>query len=410
MPTKIQLQQNLRRYQLYNILCFTPFMLPVLVLFWQENGLDMFDIFLLQSIFAVAIVLLEVPTGMLADRLGKRASLIIGMGISSIGMVGYALGYSFASFLIAEMLLAVGASLHSGAGSALLYDTLKALGREDEFKQYEGRTRALQMVGFAVCNLIGGLVGSYSYRATIWLSVLGPVASLLVALTLCEVQQVAATGSWREGLAAYRQLIGQSLRFVSKHRLIRWQITFLAVLTGSSGWLLWQYQPYMEWSGLPVWAFGIAFTLFNLFAALMSHLAHRVDRLGGRTGTIAALMVLQVAPLVLLAQFIGPLSFLFILGHQAVRGLAIPIISDRILNYTYADKRATVLSIASMASRLFFATTSPLIGQIARQMLMPVNLLIQAVAISLMLGLLLVTYVRIPAKYFAVKTKVLDRQ
>jgi iron complex transport system ATP-binding protein len=75
MPTPDRLRRNISRYQAFAALSITPIMLPVIVLFWRENGLDLFDIFLLQAIFAVANVLLEVPTGMVADRLGKRTSL-----------------------------------------------------------------------------------------------------------------------------------------------------------------------------------------------------------------------------------------------------------------------------------------------------------------------------------------------
>jgi MFS family permease len=166
----------------------------------------------------------------------------------------------------------------------------------------------------------------------------------------------------------------------------------------------------MEWSGLPVWAFGIAFTIFNLFAALASHLAHRVDRRCGRTGTLVLLVVLQIAPLLVMPAVVGPLSFLFILGHQAVRGLATPIISARILRYTFADKRATVLSIAALAGRLLFAATAPIVGLIAKHGSMSTSLLSQAAVLILLLGTLLVAYVRIPAKYFQVKSTVTDRQ
>jgi MFS family permease len=404
------LERNLRRYQAFAALSFAPIMIPVIVLFWQQNGLDLFEIFLLQAVFAVAIVLLEVPTGLVADRVGKRTSLVWGMAIATLGMVAYALGTSFVTFAIAELLLALGLSFWSGAGSALLYDTLSALGREDDFRRIEGRTRAIQMVWFAACNLLGGFIGAYSLRATVWLSCIGPLLGLLLALSLREVRPPQPASSLRTGVQAYRELISQSLRFVLRHRLVRWQIIFLGVLMGSMQWLLWLYQPYMEWCGLPVWSFGIAFTIFNLFAALMSHQADRFDRLLGRTGTIAALMALQIAPLVLMPFLVGSLSFLFVLGHQAVRGLASPIVSARILRYTYADKRATVLSISALGGRLFFAITAPLIGRIAEHTSMAGSLLIQAGVLTLVLGALLIAYVRIPAKYFRVKDSVIEHQ
>ncbi len=408
-------RQNIKRYRAYQAVAFTPFFLPIIVLFWKENGLDPFDIYLLQGIFALAMVLLEVPTGMVADRLGKRASLVAAQTLTTAGMTIYALGRCFGIFLIAEIVLALGIALVSGADSALLYDTLRRLGRQEEYRKIEGRARSLQMASFAAANIIGGLVGSSSYRAAVWLSVSGPVAGLLLALRFAEAGAAArgdrhGESGGRASERSYRALIGGSLRFVQKHRLVKWQIAFLAVLTGSSTWLLWLYQPYMKWSGLPVSAFGVAFATFNLFAAGMSRLAHRFDRALGRTGSFAALSALQVAPLPLMALFVSPLSFLFIFGHQAVRGIARVVISDRVLHYTYADKRATVLSLASLCGRLFFAFSAPLIGLVARQRPMTENLLFQAVLLLGILGGLLLAYRRIPEKYFTVKATVAEKQ
>jgi len=410
MDRRAEIERNIWRYQVFSLAVFTPFMMPVIVLFWRENGLDLVDVHLLQAIFAVAIVVLEVPTGMVADRLGKRASLEAGMWAVIGGMLIYALGHGFASFLAAELLLALGLSLHSGAGSALLFDSLKALAREDEFSRYEGRTRGLQMLSFGLCALAGGAVGAHSYRATVWMTAAGPLLALVMARLLVEVQaRPARAASWREGVRAYNRLIAESLRFVGRHRLVRWQIVFLAVLTASGTWLLWLYQPYMELAGLPVWAFGLAFTLFNLVSALASHLAHRVDHACGRVGTLGLICLLQLLPPALLARWIHPLSFLLILGQQLARGMAPPILGARILRYTYADKRATVLSLSSMGGRLLYAVTAPALGWLAERSLVAC-LGMQAAVLLLLLGALMASYARIPAKYFAVKQSVAARQ
>jgi MFS family permease len=82
MPSRAQLEQNLRTYPLFAAVVHTPFFVPIVVLFWEDNGLDMFDIFLLQGLFAVAMAVLEVPTGMVADRVGKRSTVL---SMSSLG-------------------------------------------------------------------------------------------------------------------------------------------------------------------------------------------------------------------------------------------------------------------------------------------------------------------------------------
>lgn len=220
-----------------------------------------------------------------------------------------------------------------------------------------------------------------------------------------EVRKVQRAPSLKAEMAAYLGLIRDSLKFVRKQRLVRWHILFFAVLGGSSTWLLWLYQPYMSFCGLPLWSFGIIFALFNFFAAGMSAAAHRVSKRLGEKRTLGLLMGLQILSPILMGLVVTPLSFLFILGHQAVRGFMTPIMQDTVLRYTYADKRATVLSLCALSNRLFFVVTAPLIGLMGRDLSMPANLMSQGVILIVLLSALLWGYGRIPEKYFRVKQR-----
>jgi len=401
----VRIERNLRLYPVFGAVIFTPVMLPIIVLFWQDNGLDMLDVFVLQALFAVAMVVLEVPTGMVADRLGKTTSLTFGVGTLLVGMFVYALGHGFAAFLAAEVLLALGAALVSGADSSLLYDSLEALGRVSEYTRREGRARSVQMVSFAASNLVGGFIGSYDYRAAVWASLLGPAVAIFVSLRLTEVQSVQSTTGWSEAWQGYRALVRDSTKFVRKHALVRWQIGFVAVLVMGQGWLLWLFQPYMTHVGLPVWSFGIAFAGFNLFAAFASSRAAEIDAAFGQRGTLILLAVLQIAPPLLMAVFVHPAAVLLILGHQGARGIQRVVMNERLLRYTYADKRSTVLSMSSLAGRLAFAVTAPVVGWVASSRDLPTTLVVQGVALALLLGAMAVAYRRIDPKYFRVKER-----
>ena len=76
------LKNNIWKFYIYKILRNIVFFVPIIVLFWQENGLSMTEVMVLQSFFALAIVFLEVPTGYFADVFGRKRSLILaGIGI-----------------------------------------------------------------------------------------------------------------------------------------------------------------------------------------------------------------------------------------------------------------------------------------------------------------------------------------
>ena len=395
------LERNLSIYPWYTRLCFTPFMVPIIVLFWEKNGLNTFDIYLLQGIFAIAIVLLEVPTGMVADLMGKRKSLIFGNLFNLAGCTLYACSSGFALFLSAELLLAVGMSLLSGASAALLYDSLKQLGRESEYAAREGLATSHQLISFAICALVGGLVGSHSLRLAIAMSILGPLLGTFLATRFREVHMV--EGEVGSLASRYWTLVSDSKKFVLKHRLVRWFLLFFAIISGSATWMLWLYQPYMQACGLPIWAFGMVFALFNLYAAFISRRAAGIAARLGRAKTITLMMALQLLCLPLLVLIKAPWSFLFILGQQTNRGFMAPVLNQWILSYTFRDKRATVLSIAGLMGRLVFALGAPIVGLAGKNTSLDMAIIVQCFILFGVFSTLLILYQRIPLKYFHVK-------
>ena len=113
--------------------------MPVIVLYWQSHGLGMKDIFVLQVIFSVAVILFEVPSGYFADRFGHRYSIIIGNVMGTLGFFCYWAFPSYLGFVLAEVILALGAGFISGARDALLYDTLEVEGKSALYTKIQGK-------------------------------------------------------------------------------------------------------------------------------------------------------------------------------------------------------------------------------------------------------------------------------
>ena len=116
---------------------------PVIALFFTQHGLSLTQITLLQSAFSIALFTMEIPTGYISDRYGRKTSLIVGYAGTVIGFLIYWQSSKFGQFLMAELFLACAFACISGSDSALLYDTLKSGGKAELAKKREGR------VGFA---------------------------------------------------------------------------------------------------------------------------------------------------------------------------------------------------------------------------------------------------------------------
>ena len=125
----------------------------------------------------LSLVVLEIPTGWLADRFGHRASLVVGSLIQVLGMLCCWLDPSVAGLVVATALIALGDSFRSGADEALLYRTCVALDRADAFQRIEGRTQALETLALSALVLAGGAV------VTTW----GFAAGWLAEALLCAI-------------------------------------------------------------------------------------------------------------------------------------------------------------------------------------------------------------------------------
>ena len=116
-------RKNISLLYLIKISKWFTLIMPVIVLFYESNGLGLKDVFILKSVYSMAAVILEIPSGYLADVWGRRKCLILGCILYFGGYLSYSFTDTFTAFLFAEILLGVGQTLVNGADSALLYDT-----------------------------------------------------------------------------------------------------------------------------------------------------------------------------------------------------------------------------------------------------------------------------------------------
>ena len=104
--------------------------MPIIWLFYEENGLTITDLFVIQAIYSVTIALIEIPSGYVADVLGRKNSMVIGTFFGFLGILTYSLSFGFDGFLLAALCLGVGQSFISGSDTALMYDSLVELNDE----------------------------------------------------------------------------------------------------------------------------------------------------------------------------------------------------------------------------------------------------------------------------------------
>ncbi len=354
-----RLKSNIWKIYLYRMLLGMVFPVPVIVLFWQNHGMNLTQIMVLQSIFATTMALLEMPSGYLADVIGRRKTLILAGCSNSIAVVVYSFSHHYSHFLVAEIFFACGFSLISGADAALIYDTLQAIGEDHRYQVVYGKLWFYILCAIGFSNILGGLIATINFRLTFYASVPFFLLAVVIAMTLREPprkQLQVERGYLRELLDIFRY---------SFSRQLRWLIIFSGIVMGVNNAVLWFYQPYFKLCGLDIIYFGVVFASYQVVAAMSSKYAYKVESWLGSRHSLILLVVFVVAGYLLMGYFVFLFSFLFAFFQQFARGFSRIVISNYINQLTESDIRATVLSAQNLVMRLFYALLIPAAGRIA---------------------------------------------
>ncbi len=330
---------------------------PVLILFYTANGLSSTQIFTIQAAFHLAVLLLEVPSGYLADVVGRRRTLVFGALFFPLGLALYATGRSFAAFVFAEVILAVSVSMRSGCDSAMLFDSLRQLGRQKEYKRFEGKCALVARTSTAVSSLAGGLLAMIFLRLPFLVNIGSALFMPAVALSLAEPER-----EQRRSKNPLRDILG-ICRYCLQQPHIRPVILSCGLLMASQLTALWAYFLFYRELGIGVGWFGVLFAVFQLAGALGGARAHAFsERFGARTALYLAL--LSPVFYILLGLLPSPWLLPLIPANALLWNLAYPVLLERLNLAVGSDVRATVLSLAGMAGSVTFIVVSPLFGRL----------------------------------------------
>ncbi len=330
---------------------------PVLILFYTANGLNSTQIFTIQAVFHLAVLLLEVPSGYLADVIGRKRTLVFGAIFFPLGLALYTSGRSFAAFIAAETLLAVSVSMRSGCDSALLFDSLRQLGREGEYKRFEGRCALFARTGTAVSSVAGGLLAAVFLRLPFLVNTAAALLMPALSLGLSEPER-----EKRPGKNPLRDIL-RICRDCLLRASIRPLILSCGLLMASNLTALWAYFLLYQELGIGVGWFGVLFAVFQLAGALGGAVAHPFsERFGHRPPLFLALL----SPLfyVLIGLFPSARLLPLVMANAFLWNLAYPVLLERLNRQVGSDVRATVLSLAGMAGSVTFIVVAPLFGRL----------------------------------------------
>lgn len=361
--------------------------MPTIYLFFQENGMDIQDIMILQAIYSVTVAIIEIPSGYVADVLGRKNSMIVGTAFGFFGIIIYAFSFGFWGFLPAALCLGVGQSFVSGSDTALMYDSLKEMNREKDFIKLEGRTISMGNFAEAVAFIIGGLLADITLRTPFYYQIGIAFAGVLIAFLLVEPN----TEKLKDGKTKPWKNMKNIIRFsLKENTLLRYYILYSAVIGCTTLSMAWFAQPYFQSIGIKDGIyFGLIGAGLNFAVAFTAFYAHRIENAFKTKSILILILLTLIACYFIASQIVSIWGLIALTIFYFTRGIATPILRDYMNRETPSEMRATVMSIRSFIIRLLFACLSPFLGYYADAYSVQDALLISSILFFILGGIVL---------------------
>jgi MFS family permease len=369
-------------YCLYTIKLSKWLMLimPIVALFYNENGLSELNIYILQAIYSISVAVMEIPSGYMADIVGRKKTLVFGALLGTLGFVIYSFSTSFSGFLVGEVILGLGGSFISGADSALLYESLAAMRMKHRYLKFEGRVMAIGGFAETAAAICGGaLAALFSYRTVYFSQTVIAALAIPAALLLLEAP--------RKKIAE-RPSLGHITRVCRESLLKNYKLAgtiFLSSITGiATLCMAWTAQIYFLTVGFTEVEITPLWVALNLTVAIFSAYAYSVHHFLGKRLLFFFSTIYIPTTYIFLGLFPLSAGLLSLLFFYAVRGYVTPVLKNYINNHCDSSVRATVLSLRNLIIRLGFALLGPTIGWITGRFSLSYGLLFSGILLFLL--------------------------
>ena len=374
----MQLKHNiLKMYFLKAVLWFMVSM-PIIVLFFQNHGLTLTEVMLLQSIYSVSLALFEIPSGYIADTFGRKRSIVLSTILSFIGYIVFSFYDGFFAFAIAQILVGIGGSLISGSDSALIYDTLLETGIEKNYTKIEGRNYGIGNFSEATAGILGGFLAVSSIYLPVYIQTAILFFAIPISLTLIEPKV-----HIKNKLDQSFKVILEVVKFTMvKNKKLRWLIVYSSAMGVASLSMAWFAQPFFIEVDIPLKYFGVLWAGLNISAGLTSINAYHFESKNETYKTLIYISLITSSLFIALGFNTSIFGLLFILFIYLLRGIVTPILRNAININTTSNRRATILSIRSFIIRISFAIFAPVLGYLASNYSLSISFYLIAIIVG----------------------------
>jgi MFS family permease len=343
-------------------------------LFLLDAGLTNFEAFAANAFFTAGMVIFEIPTGVVADTVGRKASYLLGTVTLSLTTGVYWmlwLGHApFVWWAVGSVLLGLGFTFFSGAVEAWLVDALSSSGYTGSLEAVFGRGLVVMGIATFFGSVIGGVVAQLTNLGVPFLLRAGVLVVMFV-FAVVLMKDLGFSPDHSKGIvAATRTVLTQSVEHGLRQRSVRYMILAAPFASGVGIYAFYALQPFL----LELYGDESAYSIAGLAAAILSIaqiaggvLAPRIRRLfAKRTSVSIGASVVSAAVLVAYGfTNLFWLALLLLVVWGVVFAVAGPVTQAYLNGMIPSPQRATVLSFYSLFGSVGGVVIQPGLGRVA---------------------------------------------
>lgn len=271
MDYKDKLARNIKLFYFVDFFVHLSFILPIWVAFYTRVA-TFTEVAFFHALAQGLTIILELPTGALADLIGRKKTIILGYALSTIAFIYLSFAVHSSMVLIAFAMRGIAEAFVSGADSALFYDTLKELGRVEELPKIAARSGLLIRIALALGTLAGG------YLYTLWVGLpyflVGVALFIVVILFLFMIEP--HLDSEKFTLKSYVEQTKEGIKQLFKDAHTK-KLSIYYLLVAGITWacLIYFNQPFAKDAGLTETEMSWVFSgMYLLIAFVMLYITH----------------------------------------------------------------------------------------------------------------------------------------
>ena len=346
-----RLKRNLTLFYITRSL-FIPFLwMAVLYVYMTENkGLSSASTMLLLSLQEFLLIFLELPTGVIADKISRRLSVAIGYVLTSLPFLFLPFAESYLAFIAIFSIKSIGKALISGADNSLLYDLLSDYNSSHLYKEILNKSKSLMMLVTALCIFIGGFVAEKNIELTLIL----PFPLMLIGAVSVLMMDEPETSRKAKKLQQqnYLKHTAEALKsIINNPRLLRLALIW-SIVIGLAVNMKWIYTPIFQALELNLAIIGGLTTILYLLKSILAILSVKLMKLRSRKSLPLYSTLLSISfvfPVILFNPIIVILSLIAIILFTET----ITAISEEEIHQNIESKnRSTTMSAINLISSL----------------------------------------------------------